>query len=244
LSSEVLSSSSSTLPSNKVSLLSYIQNDTAEIKLVTSMLYEFTQNITIEHLTKYVNSLPREIRQKIIRLYTQFRENRRHRPGRAFEVIDYSFQITTNYGIFRDLHRHRILTMSRQLLSTKYGYDTPKEIIELGIKKDYDDCMYVSNEAYQLVSSKMPYESQYVVNFAYRYPFFIKMNLREACHIIELRTTPQGHSDYRDICQKIYYLIKEVHPVISQGIKFVDINNYELERFTSEKRIEMKKSKS
>ena len=103
--------------------------------------------------------------------------------------------------------------------------------------------MYVSNDTYKLISLKMPSEAQYVVNFAYRYPYFIKMNLREACHMIELRTTPQGHPDYRRICQQIYYLIRKVNPIISEGIKFVDTNNYELGRFTSERKSVLKKSK-
>ncbi len=226
-----------------VKLLSYIPNHEAEVKLVSSILYEYGKDLSQDFLLDYSNSLTDDKRHEIIRLYTQFRQNRRHRPGRAFEVIDYSFGLMTNYGMFRDLHRHRMLTMSRQLLSTKYGYDIPREITELGIEKDYRDCMYLCDESYKLISPKMPSEAQYVVNFAYRYPYFIKMNLREACHMIELRTTPQGHLDYRNICQQMYSLIKEVNPVIANGIKFVDMNNYDLERFKSEKNTAMKKSK-
>lgn len=226
-----------------VKLLSYIPNHEAEVKLVSSILYEYGKDLPQDFLLDYSNSLTDDKRHEIIRLYTQFRQNRRHRPGRAFEVIDYSFGLMTNYGMFRDLHRHRMLTMSRQLLSTKYGYDVPREIAELGIEKDYNDCMYLCDESYKLISPKMPSEAQYVVNFAYRYPYFIKMNLREACHMIELRTTPQGHLDYRNICQQMYSLIKEVNPVIADGIKFVDMNNYDLERFKSEKNTAMKKSK-
>jgi thymidylate synthase ThyX len=226
-----------------VKLLSYIPNHEAEVKLVSSILYEYGKDLSQDFLLDYSNSLTDDKRHEIIRLYTQFRQNRRHRPGRAFEVIDYSFGLMTNYGMFRDLHRHRMLTMSRQLLSTKYGYDVPREITELGIEKDYNDCMYLCDESYKLISPKMPSEAQYVVNFAYRYPYFIKMNLREACHMIELRTTPQGHLDYRNICQQMYSLIKEVNPVIANGIKFVDMNNYDLERFKSEKNTAMKKSR-
>ncbi len=175
-----------------VTLLSYIPNHEAEVKLVSSILFEYGKDLPQDFLSNYSQSLTDDKRHEIIRLYTQFRQNRRHRPGRAFEVIDYSFGLMTNYGMFRDLHRHRMLTMSRQLLSTKYGYDVPHEITELGIEKDYNDCMYLCNDSYKLISSKMPSEAQYVVNFAYRYPYFIKMNLREACHMIELRTTPRA----------------------------------------------------
>ena len=229
--------------SANVKLLSYTPNREAEIKLVSSILFEYGKDQSQDNLLNYSHSLTDDKRREIIRLYTHFRQNRRHRPGRAFEVIDYSFELVTNYGMFRDLHRHRLLTMNRQLLSTKYGYDTPREITELGIEKDYNDCMYLCNESYNLISPSMPSEAQYVVNFAYRYPYFIKMNLREACHMIELRTTPQGHIDYRNICQQMYSLIKQVNPVIAEGIKFVDMNSYDLERFKSEKNTAMKKSR-
>ena len=229
--------------SNSVNLLSFISNKDAEIKLASSILHQYCKDTTMTFLLDFVNSISDEKRHEIIRLYTQFRQNRRHRPGRAFESIDYSFELLTNYGTFRDLHRHRIMTISRQLLSTKYGFDIPGEILGLGIEKDYKDCMYLSNDVYNIISKKMLDESQYVVNFAYRYPYFMKMNLREACHLIELRTTPQGHPDYRRVCQKLYSLIKKVNPVISEGIKFVDMNDYDLERFTSEKKSALKKSK-
>jgi thymidylate synthase ThyX len=228
---------------DSAAILCHVPNEDAEIRLVSSILHEHCKDTSMAFLLNYAKTLPDEKRHKIIRLYTQFRQNRRHRPGRAFESIEYSFELLTNYGTFRDLHRHRLLTISRQLLSTSYGYDTPKEITESGMEKDYNDCMYVSNDAYKSMSLKMPVEAQYVVNFAYRYPYFIKMNLREACHMIELRTTPQGHPDYRRVCQQMYALIKKVNPVISEGIKFVDMNDYELGRFKSERKSALRKSK-
>ena len=177
----------------------------------------------------------------MIRAYTQFRTNRRHRPGRAFEMVDYTFELFTNFGIFRDLHRHRILTIERQLLSARHGYDLPQELVDVGLDKDYRDCMYLSKQVYEEIAKTMPEEAQYVVNFAYRYPYFVKMNLREACHMIELRTTPHGHPDYRVICQQMYNAIKQVHPLLAEGIMFVDMNTYQLERFDAEKRIEKKR---
>lgn len=226
-----------------VRLLHHLPNVEAEVRLASFILHEYGMNLSMSELLLYVTNISIEKRHEIIRAYFEFRENRRHKPGRAFEIIEYSFELTTNYGMFRDLHRHRILTMSRQLLSTNYGFDIPKEITELGIEKDYMDCMYASNDTYKSIATTMPVEAQYVVNFAYNYPYFIKMNLREACHMIELRTTPQGHPDYRNTCQQIYSLIKHVHPVISEGIKFVDMNSYDLERFKSEKNTALKKSR-
>jgi thymidylate synthase ThyX len=224
-----------------VKLLYFENNFEAEVKVVSAILYEHAQGQSLEAITQYTRSMTPQERHKIIQEYTKFRTNRRHRPGRAFEMIDYTFELFTNFGMFRDMHRHRILTLERQLLSTRHGYDIPSEVIELGIVKDYRDCMYKSNEAYKNISKNMPDEAQYVVNFAYRYPYFIRLNLREACHLIELRTVPQGHSDYRNICQKMFEQIKHIHPVFADGMKFVDLRTYNLERLNAEKNSEKKK---
>jgi hypothetical protein len=222
-------------------LLSYENNLDAEIKVASAILYEYANGQSLDDIITKVKSLPQSNRQEIIQTYVKYRNNRRQKPGRAFEITEYIFEMLTNFGAFRDLHRHRILTIERQLLSTKHGYDVPKEILELDIKKDFDDCMYMCNDAYENISKSMKIEAQYVVSFAFRYPFFVKLNLREACHMIELRTSIQGHPDYRFICQEMFNKIKSVHPLLADAIKFVDLKDHVLNRIESEKKIESKK---
>jgi thymidylate synthase ThyX len=224
-----------------INLLEFPDNFEAEVKVAAAILYELAKGQSLESIIKYVRSLRKNERINIIRTYTKFRSNRRHRPGRAFEMINYTFELLTNFGMFRDLHRHRLLTIERQLLSTKHGYDIPQEIVDLGIAKEFKDCMYECNDVYQILSNRMPEQAQYVVNFAFRYPYFLKINLREACHMIELRTLPQGHADYRSVCQLMFKYIEEKNPILAEGIKFADLNTYGLERFTAEKKTEKKK---
>lgn len=224
-----------------VRLIDYMDNKDAEVKVISAILYENAKGQSLHDITKLVKSFPQARKNEIILAYTKFRGNRRHRPGRAFEMVEYLFEMFTNFGMFRDLHRHRILTMERQLLSTKHGYDIPKEIIDSGIEKDFKDCMYLSSNTYQNIVKTMPVEAQYAVNFAYKYPYFIKINLRELYHVIELRTTAQGHPDYRYICQQMFKKINDIHPLLMKGMKFVDLNQYELGRFDTEKRKEMKR---
>lgn len=224
-----------------VRLLDFEDNFQAEVKVASAILYEQAQGQSLHRITNYVKSMPTEDRHRVVRTYTEFRANRRHRPGRAFEMVDYTFELFTNFGMFRDLHRHRILTMERQLLSTRHGYDLPQELVDAGLDKGFKDCMDVSKQAHEAMAKTMPEEAQYVVNFAYRYPYFVKMNLREACHMIELRTVPQGHPDYRVACQKMYSEIKRVHPALTEGIKFADMNTYQFERFDAEKKTEKKR---
>jgi thymidylate synthase ThyX len=224
-----------------VKLLNYEDNLDAEVNVASAILYNSTVGHSLEKIIHHIRSAPEYERHKVIQTFTKFRNNRRQRPGRAFEMTEYTFEMFTNFGMFRDLHRHRILTMERQLLSTKHGYDIPPEIYGLDILKDFKDCMYKSHEVYEMIDKKMPEEAQYVVNFAYKYPYFMKINLREACHMIELRTIPQGHHDYRTVCQEMFRQIKKVHPILASGIKFVDLNTYELERFGAEKNMDKKK---
>ena len=224
-----------------VRLIDYTDNKDALVKVVSAILYENAHGQSLYDIIKLVKSFTQEKIKEIIFAYTKFRGNRRHRPGRAFEMVEYLFEMFTNFGMFRDLHRHRILTIERQLLSTKHGYDIPKEVIYSGIEKDFKDCMYLSDNVYRKLAKTMPYEAQYVVNFAYKYPYFIKINLRELYHMVELRTIAQGHPDYRYICQEIYKKVNDVHPLLTKGMKFVDLNRYELGRFETEKRSEMKR---
>jgi thymidylate synthase ThyX len=227
-----------------VRLLDHEDNFQAEVKVASAILYEQAKGQSLHRITNYVKSMSTEDRNRIIRSYTEFRTNRRHRPGRAFEMVDYTFELFTNFGMFRDLHRHRVLTMERQFLSTRHGYDLPLELMQAGLDKDFQDSMYLSKSVYEAIAKTMPEEAQYVVNFAYRYPYFIKMNLREACHLIELRTAPQGHPDYRAVCQRMYGEIKRVHPTLAEGIKFADMNAYQLERFDAEKKTENKRQQA
>ncbi len=226
-----------------VNLVDHDSEKQAEEKIISAILYEQSQGVSYKDIVSKVKKINLATRKKIIQSFAQLRQNRRHRPPRAFEMTEYTFDFLTNFGMFRDLHRHRVLTLERQLLTTHHGFCIPEEISSLGIKKDFTDCMYKSKEVFGLLCQKMPQQAQFVVNFAYNYPFFMRLNLREATHLIELRTVPQGHPDYRKVSQNMFKLIKKVHPNLSTIIKFADLNEYKLERLEAEKRIEEKRKK-
>ena len=212
-------------------------------KIITSIMYEQSPSTSYQNILQQVKKISKQEKIKIIKEFTKLRTNRRHRPSRAFENVYYTFDLCNNFGMFRDFHRHRALTLERQLLTTDHGYNIPNEIKILGIEKDFKDCMNKTRDTFEKIRKKFPEQSQYVVNFAYNYPYFMKFNLREACHLIELRTVPQGHVDYRRVAQQMFKQITKVHPVLSEIMKFVDMKEYDLERFESEKRTEEKRKK-
>ena len=224
-------------------LVDYESEKQALDTIITSIMYEQSPSTSYQNIMQQVKKIPSKRKIKIINEFTKIRTNRRHRPSRAFENTYYTFDLCNNFGMFRDFHRHRALTLERQLLTTDHGYVLPKEVKILGLEKDFKECMNNTKITFEKIRKKLPEQSQYVVNFAYNYPYFMKLNLREACHLIELRTIPQGHIDYRRVAQEMYRQINKVHPNLSKIMKFVDLKEYDLERFESEKRTEEKRKK-
>ncbi len=233
------------IPKNALTRLVFFEPENkAQDKVIAAIFYEQSPSIPFHKILSNVKKMNSNKKNQIIMSFAKLRKNRRHRPPRAFELVNYTFDLINNFGMFRDFHRHRALTLERQLLTTEHGFSMPKEITLLGMDKDYNDCMYKSKEVFEMIRKKYPLQAQYVVNFAYNYPYFMHLNLREACHLIELRTIPQGHSDYRKVAQLMYREIKKVHPNLSKILKYVDTKEYDLERFESEKRTEEKKRKN
>ena len=225
--------------SDPVALIDYDRN--AEEKIVAAILYPHARH-PLQELRQIATRMSVEERRKILVENFAKRRHRRDKLSRAFENVYYTFDILGNLGLYRDLHRHRILTQERQEFTTVHSYDTPPEIEEAGFKSDFDHCMNQAAELYENIFRDLPIEAQYVVPFAYKIRWYMKMNLREAVHMIELRTMPQGHPDYRFICQEIWRKIQEVHPTLAEAGKFIDWKKYRLGRLQSEMRTEFKKS--
>ncbi len=225
-------------------LVDYESEKNSMDTVITSIMYEQSPGTSYQDILQQVRRISKDRKIKIIKEFAGIRTNRRHRPSRAFENVYYTFDLCNNFGMFRDFHRHRALTLERQLLTTDHGYNMPDEIRVLGIEGDFKDCMSKTREAFGKIRTRLPEQGQYVVNFGYNYPYFMKMNLREACHLIELRTVPQGHVDYRRVAQQMFTQINKVHPNLAGIIRYVDMKEYDLERFESEKRTEEKRNKS
>jgi thymidylate synthase ThyX len=213
----------------------------AEAKVIAGLLYPHARQ-PLQQLREIALRMDANERRKVLQKHFSKRRHRRDKPGRAFENIYYTFDVLGNLGLYRDLHRHRILTQERQMFATVHGYDTPREIEEAGFGREFDDCMARAAELYDNIFRELPQEAQYVVPFAYKVRWYMKMNLREAVHLCELRTMPQGHPDYRFIAQEIWRKIQEVHPALAEVGRFIDWKNYRLGRLQSEMRTEYKKS--
>ncbi len=149
-----------------VEIVEYESEKKAEEHIISALLYEQSFGMPYNKILSQIRKMRAPVRKKIIRAFTNLRQNRRQRPPRGFEMTDYTFDLLTNFGMFRDFHRHRVLTLERQLLTTDHGFSIPEEILSFGIEKEFRDCMYKSKEVFDLLRQKVPEQAQYVVNFA------------------------------------------------------------------------------
>ncbi len=215
-----------------------------EVKVVAAALYG-ASDLPDDQLLAAAHGMSFEERAAVLRAYVGERGNRRHKPGRAFERTSYRFDILTDYGAFRDLQRHRLLTIEWQPLSPRHGYTVPEVVDDMGATEDWRRVMEASGNLYDaMVSAGLAAVGAYAVCMAYRIRFFMQMNAREAMHVLELRTAPQGHPSYRRVCQEMHRLIGEQagHRAIAAAMRFVDYSRVELERLEGERRTDARRS--
>ena len=215
-----------------------------EVKVVAAALYAVSSRPDAE-LLDVARAMTPDERNAVMAAYVGKRLNRRHRPGRAFERTSYRFDVLGDYGAFRDLQRHRLLTLEWQRLTPRHGRVVPEAIAEAGATEDWDRGLAESAELHDAIETAgLPEVASYAVSMAYRVRFYMEMNAREAMHLIELRTTPQGHPSYRRICQTMHRLIGERHPAIAATMTFADHSAVELERLDAERAAERRRSAS
>jgi len=206
-----------------------------EVKVVAAALYAASSRGDAE-LLEVARRMTADERSAVLAAYVGKRLNRRHKPGRAFERASYRFDVLGDYGAFRDLQRHRLLTLEWQPLTPRHGHVMPHEISEAGAAGDWTRALAESAELHDAIESAgLPDVAAYAVSMAYRVRFYMDMNAREAMHVIELRTTPQGHPAYRRICQAMHRLIAERHPAIAAAMTFADHSTVDLERLEAER---------
>ncbi|HUC04698.1 MAG TPA: FAD-dependent thymidylate synthase [Acidimicrobiales bacterium] len=191
-----------------------------------------------------VAKLSHDERVELLRAYVGTRRNRRHRPGRAFERTDYRFELVTDYGAFRDLQRHRMLTIEWQPLGIGLGYDMPESVAAAGLGEQYTTAIERGEDLYRTLAGEFPEQATYAVALAHRIRYVLQCNAREAMHLIELRSGPQGHPAYRRVAHAMHRALAEQagHRAIADAMTFVDHGETDLERLEAERRAERRRA--
>jgi thymidylate synthase ThyX len=229
-------------PRDEVTLVEW--DPDAEAKIAASALYAVS-DLPDDQLLDYVRTLPSSDVEALIATAIGERTNRRHKPGRAIERVFYRFDVLSDYGVFRDLQRHRMLTLEWQRLAPTHGFTTPESIADIEAGALWMEAMERTAELHgRMAAAHGPDVAQYAVPFAYRVRYYLHMNAREAFHFIELRSQRPGHPDYRRVAQQMHRLIRDVagHRLVADGMSFVDHDDYDLARLEAERRAAAKQA--
>jgi thymidylate synthase ThyX len=228
-------------PAAEVTLVDW--DPDGEDKVLAAICYPHTTLPETQVLDR-VRRLSGEERRALMRAYVGERSNRRHKPGRAFERTGYRFDVLGDYGAFRDLQRHRMLTIEWQTLSPRHGYELPDGVVDAGVASRYDDAMERSAALHGVLAAEVPDHAAYAVALGYRIRYVMQMNAREAMHLCELRSSPQGHPTYRRVAQAMHHAIAERagHRAIADAMSYVDHETHELERLSAERAAEARRA--
>lgn len=221
---------------NKTPGVRLVSFDPESPKKVAGALLFSHSTASLHDLQKFCTKLPEEEILRILDVAANYRENRRHKSPRALEHAEFTFEILSDFGVYRDLHRHRMLTQERQMLSCDYGYYVPQEIKGTEMEKEYVEAIERAKQAYDQIAEELPEEAQYVVPMACNIRWYFHINLRALQWLCELRSSPAGHPTYRFIAQEMARQVCDQIPCFERFFKFVDYEGYDLGRVDQEER--------
>jgi thymidylate synthase ThyX len=213
----------------------------AEVKVVAALAYSESQG-TLEACRRWAAALAPQERAKILGDLAATRANRRHKPPRAAELAVYTFDLVGDFGMYRDMHRHRMLTQERQALSTRLGFEVTDDVRDAGVEPRFRALMEQAADTYERIAVDHPLEAQYGVPMAYRIRWSMTVNLRALIWLCELRSQPQGHPAYRRMAQALYATVRVAHPGLATLFRYVDTSAPDLGRLGAEQRQDAKRA--
>jgi thymidylate synthase ThyX len=220
------------------------------VKLISSSK-DAPLNVAAALLFPHCNSSFENIKEKLKRKSAEelhailekgwiHRTNRRHKSPRALEHAEFTFEIVADFGIYRDLQRHRMLTQDKQLLTCDLGFYIPEEIKDSPMEQEYCSALKKAKEAFSILAKELPHEAQYIVPMAYNIRWYFHINLRALQWLCELRSQPQGHVSYRKVAQDLCHQVISAYPEFKHFFSFVDFEGHSLGRLNQEMKKERK----
>jgi thymidylate synthase ThyX len=201
-------------------------NDALEIELATTLVYGHC-HYSFRQLQRAIEAAGEIRRREIIDLGLRHRGKHDELP-RPFSVgQQFRFDILMDIGGFRDMHRHRRCVQIMQDFTTAHGFDTPPEVEPAGVGSDYELAMRRAETAAQkLVASggeAAAQNAQYAIPLAFRKRTLFQMDFAEAVYISELRTTPAGHTSYRNVAYAMYEAVAAKYPALAKYFRVHDV---------------------
>jgi thymidylate synthase ThyX len=197
----------------------------------------------LRQIRAVVRGLPPDKQELIRAVYLGDRRTRRDRPGRALEGgYPYTFDLVTDFGTYKDLERHRMMTQQRQRFAPTLGFCMPEDLVRAGFEDKAKACVAKAVALYELLREEFPEAASYATLHGSKIRWTLGINDRALMHMIELRTTPQGHPSYRRICQMMHDAVTARSAWRGEAMKFADHGSYESARGDSEAKQRVKEA--
>ncbi|MCA9392046.1 FAD-dependent thymidylate synthase [candidate division WWE3 bacterium] len=209
-----------------------------ENKVIAGFLYPYLHQ-SFDELVDTVTHLAPTEKDEILKIIFQDRTARWYKTPRSFEHAQLTFEVTANWGVWKDLQRHRMLTEQHELFSATLGYEVPVELEEAGLDGLFREAVDASTSLYQKIAVHDIALAQYAVTQTHYHRFIQRQNLRSFFWEAELRTIAQGHPDYRKIEQEKVKLVRDVYPHIGRFV-MADMTDYTFARRGSEESTKQK----
>lgn len=217
--------------------------EASNISIIATMLYPYT-HLSLTKLRAAVSEFDVVTKSKVWETYIGDRKNRRNRPGRALEDgYHYTFDLATNFGVYKDLERHRMNSQQRQLFTTKLGYSVPLEIEAINAVDLWNECHAKADALFNAMAKINPTLAQYAVLHGHHVRWTLGINDRALMHMLELRSTPQGHPQYRVAAQELHKLVVQNDKRRGNAMSHVDYGDYYWSRADSEAKQRAKEAK-
>jgi thymidylate synthase ThyX len=211
-----------------------------EDKIIAGLIYPETHE-PFDLVLGKVKKLSTAQKESMLQEVLAGRKAKYYKIPRAFENIYVRFEILMNIGAWRDLHRHRTQTQMRQRFIIENGFDVPEGLKEAGLDGAYIAATKQAEEVFKKIEKIDADLAQYCCTLGHRVRFMQYQNMRAFFWEAELRTTSQGHPDYRKIEQEKARQIQRIYPLISKYL-MVDMNDYDFARRGDTKKIESKEA--
>jgi thymidylate synthase ThyX len=195
-------------------------DEQAEEKLAATLLYRRSHS-SYDQLWQQVQTMSKKEREGIIESCIA-NLGPHDSLVREFELVDYTFEFSLDYGAYREFKRHRMQSYVPQALTVSHGCRIPDLVVESGLKAEFEDAIRTAEDAYWHIYQFSPHVAQYLVTHAHYRRVLSKMDLRECYHLFKLRTSKQAHESIQAPMRDALDLVRKIHPKLFEYIQLRD----------------------
>ncbi len=199
---------------NEVTLVDFTHH--ADARILAGLLFE-QQGGSFQSLLKSVKAMAKTEKGA---LWQEFYRGIKpwHKMPRAFELADFTFELTMSASCFAQFKRHRLCTILKAPYDTIDGYIIPPAIQKPAQLKAIRALLKESERLADKIRAVNPLLQPYLLANAHRVRVLAKMNLRELYHFTRLRSDEHAQWEIRDLSNALRPIVRKRCPLSAQWL--------------------------